>query len=223
MRRVLFALALFSMMLAPARADERPELAVRRFQIEHLKAREANAILPSILDVRKSALDESTNTLVLSDAPARLAEVEKLLKAIDVARPLWSAELVAHGADGRATVVRLPLAGDAASWHAGGTAGSGLDQVRLDMASTQVGDDGVTLQIRFEAVASASVPAHLLRRELACTASLADGGALELARAAHPVPQRALAAILGAPDPVTALELVVRRDGATASGRKLGR
>lgn len=102
-------LALVITMAAPLRAEDAPpdatSLPVREFRLEHVDVKEANAIVRSILNVRKSAVDLRRQAFIVSDSEERLDQVAAILAKVDAETPEWRVALVAHG-DGRDTTLR---------------------------------------------------------------------------------------------------------------------
>lgn len=87
----------------PAIAAE--DQGLRTIRLQHVPAASAQALLRGVLDVRRIALDETRGTLTIADSTAVVERAEAILREMDVAPPIWTAELlVTQG--GRARALR---------------------------------------------------------------------------------------------------------------------
>ena len=100
----LCALALPMIALADEAVTEAP-MTTREFHLEHVEVKEANAIVRSLLDVRKSAINQRTQVLMLRDSAATLDRAAELIAFIDVPAPAWTLTMSAR-VDGKETILR---------------------------------------------------------------------------------------------------------------------
>ena len=100
----LFLLALPMTALADEAVFEAP-MTTREFHLEHVEVKEANAIVRSLLDVRKSAINQRTQVLMLRDTAKTLDRAAELIALIDVPAPAWTLTISAR-VDGKETILR---------------------------------------------------------------------------------------------------------------------
>lgn len=214
-RSALLSLILPLVILTPARAQEEgARTEVRSYQVRHLAVNEANAVVRSLVDVRKSAIDPDLNLLILRDSPERLALAADILRIVDVPVPQWTASIVAETAGGAETVRDLQLVGPA-SWASGGEPGLPADHLKITL-NPLLTHDGLVADVEVIVAAGGDMGGQLLRRRESQRVRLEDGESMDLVRASHPAVQAALRDLAGATEPVRALRLSV------SSGRPRG-
>ena len=215
-RAALLSPILALALLSPARAQEEgARTEVRSFHVRHLAVNEANAVVRSLLDVRKSAIDPDLNLLILRDAPDRLDQAAEILRIVDVPVPLWTAAIVAETTSGKSENVReLQLVG-AAAWASGGEAGLPADHLKIVMNPLQA-HGRLVADVEVIVAAGGDMGAQILRRRESQRVLLDDGDSLELLKTSFPPSQMALRELTGASEPVRALRVVVTRDSAEA-------
>jgi hypothetical protein len=207
-RLVLIALAV---LLAPVlRAEERdPLLQSRAFVFKHVDVKEANAIVRSLLDLRKTAIDLELNQMLALDEESKLDEAERVVAMIDVPRPVWRAQLVAVLEEGTEAVRTLDLAGKA-SWESGQSAIGDILAISLE---SQPRAYELTLDVTTSVRAGGDTGAQVVRRNESQRIVVRDGDEVELVRTADASAQESLQRLTGASSPVRALRLEI--DGGT--------
>ena len=212
-------LVLVSAMPARLRAEEPAAgdaLTVREFPMEHVDVNQANAIVRSILNPRKSAIDERRQVLILADTQERLEKVATLLAQVDAAIPEWSVSLVARAGE-KETVLR--------------TASITQGRLEVQFGSSKVTDaspNSLGIAAAITRAASGEVDldwttslgmtgpwtesAHALE-------TLHDDATVVLVKTDAPTRQIALARLLGVPGNVDALVLLVARGDKEAPAR----
>lgn len=218
MRHALQALAAF-LMLAPAAVASTP----REIRVQHVAVKEANAIMRTMLDLRKTAVDEQGNRLFISDDPERIALAEELVARLDVPAPRWRASIVATSGGRRLPVAELALDGGTATWASGGSETQIQDRVVVRIEAASVRQSELHAGIQLTLMAGGDWGGQILRRSESTWQIMRDGDTKTLVSVGDPEAQQAVAKLVGASTPVDALLLVIDRVGASPRDGGLGR
>lgn len=210
--RSCLAAALVGLMTSVSFADEpTPPLEVRSYTIRHRDVQEVNAMVRSILNLRRTAVDEQANVMIVSDEADRIRAFEDLLAKIDVALPRWSAEIVAECDGCKSPVAVMPLDGGGASWSAGDAPEKLGDRASLRVMPQSAGEHETQVGVEFMVLAGGNAGAQSLQRRETYEIVLRDGESHVLVAIGGPPDQLAVKNLLGLPAPVRSLKLVMHR------------
>src|SRR5687768_12795255 len=141
----MVALVLTCLSLAsPSHAQEapEPELVTREFVLRHVDVKEANAMVRSLANVRKVAIDEERQALLVRDEAGRVEMIAGIVAKVDQPRPKWRVRLVA-GSGGEDVVVReAPLSASRATLRFGATT-EGSDHLMLAVEARRAAESEV--------------------------------------------------------------------------------
>lgn len=209
--RLILAVMMSALLLVPAARAEEETFEIRSFVLEHVSVREANAILRSLLDIRKAAVDEQRNALLLGDRPSALARAADLLRDIDQPSPRWQARLVAVTPKGEVAVRTMPLTGPA-RWSSGGVPPQLDDRIALSLTPRAL-QDRIVVSFQLEVAAAGTMGGQSFRRIIEEEHSLADGDSFDALVVTPADAQAAVARLVGTEHPVSALRILIEREG----------
>ena len=208
-------LALTIAMAGPLRAEDAASgpaaLSVREFRLAHVDVKEANAIVRSILDVRKSAVDERRQVLIVSDSADRLEQVAAMIASIDAEPPEWRVAVVAH-VEGKDTTLRTASITQGSLQLMYGPSLPASDNLSLG-AGLRRATSG---EIELEWSATLSMPDRWSETARAVE-TLHDGATVVILKTDDPARRTALANLLGTQGAVESLTLEVARTGGAAA------
>jgi hypothetical protein len=187
-----------TLVLAPGAASAAPEaMRTSTIALRHASASDANAHVRALFSVRHLTVDEALESITVRDAEAVVAEAEAFLRAYDVPRPAWSAELVATCGGADRVLRRLELA-------PGATATYGLPgdpNVRVALESKRA--SSASADVEYEVTLNLSPqggPGHRFNERGKVTVEA--GHRLGVAAPASSQQQAALGTYLGCGEPV---------------------
>ena len=207
-RRSLVVAALLASFIAPcvARAEEdRPALSTRVFAMKHVDVKEMNAMIRSLHDVRKTAVDEERQVIIARDTPETLDAVGRLIAELDRPPIAWRARLVALDGRRETTLREFELGVGSARLEVGRNGGNTL-QIELKASRATVGSVQVDWHVELDFPPGNGSPAW--REAATGSEDLENEDGVTLVEAAG-ARREALAGLLGREGEVSALKLVV--------------
>jgi len=210
--RVAFVLSMVALLPSRLRADDSSvpgNYAVREFRLEHVEAKDANVIVRSLLDVRKVAIDERREVLILGDSPENLERAARLLAQIDVAPPPWAVRLVAR-VDGQEIVLRTAsLTQGSLDVHFGPQPVTTQDNLGITVSIRRAASGEIDLEW-----SAALAMSNQWTESARAVETLHDGAEIMLVNATDHARRRALAHLLGLAGEVESIGLEITQGGA---------
>lgn len=214
--RIPLVAVLSMMLLAPAtQAQEEESLELRSISLQHVNVKEANAILRSLLNIRKTAVDEERNRLHLADSRSSLDAAERLLRDVDAPAPKWQGRIVAETSGGKSVLRTIPLSGTG-EWSWGE---SSADTILLKATGSNVGEN-LSLSLLTSTRAGSATRDKEFKRSSQESHLVSDASVVDLLLIEPSDARIAIATLLGTADPVSAVRLEVERVDSPGGARR---